>query len=161
MKYPLNYTIIQLIPEASSCRYLGIFLRSDLNWAHHVNYAVKKAWKALHFIMRVFKKGNSSTKRLAYTTQVCPIIEYGAASWDPYREGQIYALGRVQKKAAKSAHYMNESNWKTLSQRIKLSRTCALFKAYSGDRAWNSIGDTLQRLNYLRSFDHEVKIRKR
>jgi len=38
-----------LIPEASSCKYLGIILRSVLSWADQVNYTVKKAWKALHF----------------------------------------------------------------------------------------------------------------
>jgi len=44
------------------------------------------------------QKGNSSTKSLAYTTLVRPILEYRAACWDPYRDGQIYALDRVQKK---------------------------------------------------------------
>ena len=34
-----------------------------------------------------------------------PILEYGAACWDPYREGQISALDRVQKKANKFAHH--------------------------------------------------------
>jgi len=63
VKNPLNYTLgDQLIPEASSCKYLGIILRSDLSWADHVTYTVKKAWKALHFIMRILKKGNSGTK---------------------------------------------------------------------------------------------------
>jgi len=76
---------------------------------------VKKAWKALHFIMRIFKWGNSSTKSLAYTTLVHPILEYGAACWDPYREGQIHTLDRVQKKAAKFAHHMNELNWETVT----------------------------------------------
>ena len=38
VKDPLNYTLgYQLIPEASSCKYLGIILHSDLNWAYHVN----------------------------------------------------------------------------------------------------------------------------
>ena len=38
VKDPLNYTLRdQLIPEASSCKYLGIILHSDLNWADHVN----------------------------------------------------------------------------------------------------------------------------
>jgi hypothetical protein len=60
---PLDYSLANaLIPEASSCKYLGIILRSDLSWAVHVNYTVKKAWKALHFTMRVLKKGNSNTK---------------------------------------------------------------------------------------------------
>ena len=49
--------------------------------------------------MRIPKKGNSSTKSLAYTSPVRPILEYGAACWDPYREGQIHALDRVQKQA--------------------------------------------------------------
>ena len=158
VKDPLNYRLWdQLIPEASSCKYLGIILRSFLNWADHVNYTVKKAWKALHFIMRILKKGNNSTKCLAYTTIVGPILEYGAACWDPYREGQIHALDRVQKKAAKFAHRTNESNWETMSQCRKISRICALFKAW----AWKAICDRLQRPYYLSRGDHEWKMRNR
>jgi hypothetical protein len=114
---------------------LGNNLSSDLNWVDHVNYTVKKAWKAQHFIMRIHKKSNSSTKSLAYTTLVLPILEYGAACWDPYREGQIYALDKVQKKADKFVYHMSESNWETLSQRRKIASICALSKAYPGERA--------------------------
>ena len=78
------------------------------------------------------QKGNSNTKRLAYMSLVRPILEYGAACWNPYSEGQIIALDGVQKKAAKFAHHTNSSNWETLASRRKLSRICALFKAYSG-----------------------------
>jgi hypothetical protein len=49
---------------------------------------VKKAWKALHFKMRILKKGNRNTKSLANTSLVCPILEYEAACWDPYRIAQ-------------------------------------------------------------------------
>ena len=38
---------------------------------------------------------------------------------------------------------------------------CALFKAYSGERAWKPIGDKLQRPHYLSRVDHERKIRSR
>jgi len=38
------------------CKYLGIFLRSDLNWVDQVNYVVQKTWKALQFAMRFVKK---------------------------------------------------------------------------------------------------------
>jgi hypothetical protein len=97
-KNTLNYTIGgELIPEASSCKYFGIIFRSDLSWADHVNYTVKKAWKALHFIALILKKENSDTKCLTYTTVVTPILEYGDACWDPHREGQIHGLNRVQK----------------------------------------------------------------
>jgi len=110
---PLCYTLEdQLISEESSCKYLGIISRSDLGWADHVIYTAKKAWKALHFTTRVLKKGNSSTKSLAFTTLVRQMLEYGAACWDPYREEQIHALDRVQKKAAKFVYHMNESTGK-------------------------------------------------
>ena len=93
VKDPLNYSLKgTLIPETNSCKYLGIILRSDLSWADHVNYTVKKAWKALHFTMRILRKGNSNTKSLAYVSLVRPILEYGASCWDPCREGQIAIL---------------------------------------------------------------------
>jgi hypothetical protein len=67
----------------------------------------------------------------------------------------------VQKKAAKFAHLTKESNWETLSQRRKISRISALFKAYSEERAWRATGDRLQRPNYLSRVDHVRKIRSR
>ena len=94
VKDPLDYSLANTIPEASSCKYLRIILRSELSWADHVN---KKAWKALHFTMRILKKRNSNTKSIAYMSLVRLILEYGAACWDPYSEGQITALDRVQK----------------------------------------------------------------
>jgi hypothetical protein len=90
MKDPLNYSFKdQRIPEASCCKYLGIIKRSDLSWADQVNCTVQKAWKALHFIMQILKKGNKNTKSLTYMSLVRPILEYEAACWDPYRECQI------------------------------------------------------------------------
>jgi len=44
VKEPLDYTLANtLILEVSSCKYLGIILRSDLSWADQVNYTVRKA----------------------------------------------------------------------------------------------------------------------
>jgi hypothetical protein len=65
-----------------------------------------------------------------YATLVSPVLEFGAACWVPYREGQIHALDKVKKEAAKCEHHMNESIWETLSQRRNMSRVCALFKPY-------------------------------
>ena len=37
-KDPLDYSLANtLLPEASSCKYLGIILRSDLSWVDQVN----------------------------------------------------------------------------------------------------------------------------
>ena len=48
--------------------------------------------------MRIVKKENKNTKTLANASPVCPILEYGVACWDPYRECQISALDCVQNK---------------------------------------------------------------
>jgi hypothetical protein len=97
VKDPLNYTPRdQKIPEDMCCKYLGIIIRSNLSWADQVNYTVQKTRRTLHFVMRSVKKGNKNTKYIAYKSLVRPILEYGAACWDPYRECQINALDRVQ-----------------------------------------------------------------
>jgi hypothetical protein len=57
----------------------------------------------------------------------------GNKYWDPFREGQINALGRVQKKAAKFGQHTNYSAWENLAQCRKIARIGALFKAYSGE----------------------------
>jgi hypothetical protein len=74
VKIPLGYTLDdQKIPEARSCKYLGIILRINLNWVDQVNDTAQKAWKALHFITRLLKKGNRNIKSLVYMSLVCPI----------------------------------------------------------------------------------------
>ena len=85
--------------------------------------------------MRILKRANNNTKRIDYTALVRPIREYGAVCWDPYREGQVSALNRVQKRAAKFANNTKESGWETLTQRRAIARICALFKAYTRGRA--------------------------
>ena len=92
---------------------------------------------------------------------VRPILEYGAACWDPYREGQKSALERVLKKAAKYAHHKNNPKWETVASHRKLSRLCALYKTYCGERAWKAMGDRLKRPHYLSRVDHEGKISNR
>jgi hypothetical protein len=38
---------------------------------------------------------------------------------------------------------------------------CALFKGYTGERAWKAIGDRLEKSCYLSRVDHNRKIRSR
>ncbi|PNF41974.1 hypothetical protein B7P43_G14012 [Cryptotermes secundus] len=151
----------QLIPEVNSFKYLGIIIRSDLSWADHVNYTLRKAWKALHLIMRILRQGNNNTKRLAYTSLVRPILEYGAVCWDPYRDWQVSALNRVQRRAAKFANHSDESGWETLAQRRLVARLCALYKAYTRSPSWKAIGNSLRKPCYLSRGDHCWKVRSR
>jgi hypothetical protein len=65
------------------------------------------------------------------------------------------------KKAAKFAYQTNSPNWETSASRRKLSRICALFKAYAGERAWKAIGNRFQRPHYLSRIDLDPKIGSR
>jgi hypothetical protein len=156
VKNPLGYSLDnQKIPEPSSCKYLGIILRSDLNWVDQVNYTAQKDWEELHYVMCVLKKGNINKKRLAYMALVRSILEYGSACWDPCREGWINALDRVQEKAVQFINHTKDSDWKILAQLRTIARLCVLFKAYCGER------DRLRRPYYLSRVDHIRKIRDR
>jgi hypothetical protein len=44
-------------------------------------HTLQKTWKAPHFIIRIFKKGNKITNGLTCTSPVRPILEYGAVCW--------------------------------------------------------------------------------
>jgi len=100
-------------------------------------------------------------KCLAYTSLVCPILEYGAACWDPYMECQMSASDHVQNKAAKFVDHLGDSEWESLVQRRKIACMCALYKAYTGERARKAKGDRLQAPSYLSRVDHYWKIRSR
>ena len=44
VKDPLYYSLLdQVIPEANSCKYLGIILRSGLSWTDHINHTTIEA----------------------------------------------------------------------------------------------------------------------
>jgi hypothetical protein len=118
LEYPLNYFWgDQRILEVNSCKHLGVILCSDLSWADQVNYTIQIAWKTIHFIMRILKKGNGDTKSLACMSLVRPFLECGASCWDSHREGQINALDCMPKRAAKFANHKNHSVWEIMVQR--------------------------------------------
>ena len=157
-----SHCIFKSATLASSFKYLGIIVISDLNCADHVNYTLRKAWKLLHFLTLILKKGNNNVRNcLAYTTLLRSIIKYGTLWWDPYRESLVSTLNRLQKRAAKFANNTNESDWETLAQRRTVAGLCEFFKAYIRRRAWKATGDRILKPCNLSSDDHNRKIRNR
>ena len=63
----------------------------------------------------------------------------------------------MQKKSAKFANHTNDSVWENVTQRKKIARICDLFKAYTGERAWKTIGDRLKGTCYLGRDEHDRK----
>ena len=78
-----------------------------------------------------------------------------------FKRNVFFFILKRSNKMQQYAYHTNRPNWKTLASRRKLSRICALFKAYSGERAWKAIGDRIQRPHYLSRVDHDWKIRSR
>ena len=57
VKSPLGYSFgDQEIARGSTCKQLGVILRSDLNRVDQINYIEQNTWQALHFVMRILKK---------------------------------------------------------------------------------------------------------
>jgi hypothetical protein len=46
-------------------------------------------------------------KTLASTALVRPILAYGAVCWDPYRDGHVSALKRMQNRATMYSNNIN------------------------------------------------------
>ena len=80
---------------------------------------------------------------------------------DPFQKEQINVLDGVEKKLPKFANLTNNSNQETLVQRRKIAHICALYKGYSTEPTWETIGDRLQRPYYLSQVDHDWKITNR
>ncbi|KAJ4439019.1 hypothetical protein ANN_14975 [Periplaneta americana] len=98
----------------------------------HVQDTAGKAWRALHFVMRVLRKGSDKSKEIAYKSLVRPVMEYGAACWDPYRLEHIKTLEKIQKRALKRCRNNSPLKWDTLTDRRTRIRLCAMFKTYRG-----------------------------
>ncbi|KAJ4441903.1 hypothetical protein ANN_11763 [Periplaneta americana] len=147
----------------------SIYLSNKLGWEEQVTNTTRKAWKALHFSMRILKKSNRKSKELAYKTLVRPIMECGAVGWGPYRQNQIDSIEKVQRKAAKYVKMGNghdeeivkDLGWELLKSRRRKTRLTALFKAQMGHKAWNDIDARLATPSYLGRTDHIRKFKCR
>ncbi|KAJ4447371.1 hypothetical protein ANN_09377 [Periplaneta americana] len=157
LRYQLNGTSV---PQVNICKYLGIYLSNKLGWEEQITNNTRKAWKTLHFSMRILKKSNRRSKELAYKTLVRPIMEYGAVGWDPYRQNQIDSIEKVQRKAAKyvkmgkghGEEIVKDLGWEFLKSRRRKTRLTALFKAQMGHNARLVTPSYLGRADHFKKF---------
>ena len=78
--------------------HLGILLSSDLRWNSHVDWMFKKASSVLGFVKRNLNLCSEATKRAAFIALVRPLLEYGSAVWDPYRQEQMDTIEAFQRR---------------------------------------------------------------
>lgn len=133
-QYHLNN--VQLKQE-STYKYLGIILSSECSWRPQVDTLIAKAGKALNFIQRNLRCSHVNLKRMAYTTCIRPILEYGCVVWDPVEVTFIAALEQLQNRAARF-----------VLGRYRRGESCTAMKAELG---WECLSDRRQkqRLKFL------------
>jgi hypothetical protein len=147
----------------------GLWLWSNLKWDDHVENLVKKGNRKLRFVMRNLKGTDMRVKEKAYLEMVRPMLEYAAPAWDPYTKKLKEALERVQKRAVRHVlckfgrqHSPTEMlemlHWPTLEKRRKVAKLCTIYKALTGEIAWENIGTRLEGAQRLGRLDHRLKL---
>jgi len=150
--------------------YLGILLKSDLNWDKHVASIAQKANFSLSSIRRNFKSSPKEVKELLYFSLVRSLVEYSSTSWDPYKIGQVEKLERIQRRAARfvtSNYNRNDSvtdmlaslKWPSLASRRRTARLVNFYRVYNQIGGWADLNKYLLEPTYFSRHDHQYKVR--
>ena len=140
--YQLNDTILK---EVSSNPYLGVTISSDLKWSEHISNICSRASSTLGFVRRNLRHCPIQTRRTAYLSLVRSTLEYASTIWDPYLQGDIAKLERVQRQAVRYVckdyrsrepgsvtRMLEDQNLPPLQKRRKDLRLALLFKVVEG-----------------------------
>ena len=80
---------------------LDVFISNNVDWSHHIVYAINKAAKQLERIKHAFEYIDEEIISLLYKSLVHPHLEFGAVIWSPHWQGDVDKLEVVQHRATK------------------------------------------------------------
>ena len=137
-KYQMHGHTLATVQSAS---YLGVTLRSDLEWAEHIDTITKKASKALGFLRRNLKVASNELREKEYLTFVRPLVEYSSSVWDPHKTGCVKKIENIQRRAARFVlnqyhprasvtSMLEKLKWPSLQKRRQASRVTMLYKIH-------------------------------
>ena len=81
-------------------KYLGIHLNNNLKFDKHVQQAVNRS-NRMGVIRRSYTHLDKVSYLHLYKAMVRPILEYAVTVWAPYRQGDIAAIERIQRRATR------------------------------------------------------------
>ena len=98
----LNGCVVQPVKH---CKYLGVWISSDLTWTKHVESVSCKARRLLALCLEHSLPSASLKLYIItlYKSQVLPIIDYACVVWDPHLQKDQYLLESVQTSALRMA----------------------------------------------------------
>ena len=125
--------------QVTNSPYLGVSISENLEWGDHISKIASKANSTLGFLRRNLKGCPSKLKEIAYFSMVRSLLEYSCPVWDPYRQGDIDKLNKIQRAAARfvTNNYQRKSSvtaliqdlgWTDLKTRRKNFRLTSLYK---------------------------------
>ena len=88
------------LEEVQHYPYLGVELTFDLTWKTHISNISGQGNRILYLLRRHLYGCSQEVKTRAFTTLVCPHLEYSSAVWDPYSKQDIQSLEKSQRKGA-------------------------------------------------------------
>ena len=88
------------LQTTNTAKFLGIHIHGTLNWNTHIYKTAQRANTTSAFLHRNIRTCPRKTKHLAYTTLVCPILEYASIISDPHTASDIHKLETVQRRSA-------------------------------------------------------------
>jgi hypothetical protein len=121
------------ISRVAVAKYLGMYLDENLNWAHHVEYVIKKLVKlkgALYYLANVVNKQCITQIYYAY---VFPYIKYGVEVYGTCSESVMKQLQIEQNKLLKILYKKNRRyGTNQLYSEIKLLKCTDIHKLFLG-----------------------------
>ena len=100
-------------------RDLGVIVTSDLSSSEQVKNAVGTASSILYRIKSAFTFINIDMANVLYKSFVRPHLEFAVAAWNPYTQGDIAKLERVQRKASKLPNCLRSQPYERRLEALK------------------------------------------
>ena len=109
------------IPQVESCCDLGILIDDRLSFSAHILSVAKKASSKSFLIRRCFQSKNPSLLSSAFTSYVCPILEYLSPIWSPHSVKDVDIIENVQRRFTKLFPHLRSLPYSTRLTRLGLS----------------------------------------
>lgn len=129
----------EVLTSVDHTKYLGITIQNNMKWTLHISNITGKANSTLAFLRRNLACCPKSLRETAYVSMVRSILEYCAPIWDPYLQGDINNIEKVQRRSARFVcqdyaytssvtRMLGNLGWASLEERRRELRLTLLFK---------------------------------
>ena len=100
----------EVVPSASSARYLGIIFDSNLCWKDHVSSVMSKAGRNLGMFYRCHRLLSEKARLALVKSVIQPGLDYGSVVWSNGSAGIQSRLLRIEKRVLEDLTYRDRTD---------------------------------------------------